>query len=182
MPEKLYFKNRNEWRKWLKENHDKKKEIWLIYYKKHTNTPSIPYNDAVEEALCFGWIDGQIRRIDDEKHMQRWTPRRYYSVWADSNIARVKKMIKEGKMTEYGLDKFKHHEKTRVPKVIAFPKDLKKEFLKNKKAYDNFKKFPPSHKKHYLGWIIISKSEETRKKRIAHLIIRAEQNKRLGMN
>jgi uncharacterized protein YdeI (YjbR/CyaY-like superfamily) len=176
---RIHFKSRQEWRRWLKNNHNKKKELWLIYYKKHTNVKTIPYNDAVEEALCFGWIDGQLKRIDNKKHMQRFTPRRERSVWAESNIKRVKKMISLGKMTKYGLEKFKHHEKTMVPTILSMPSDLKKELKKNKKAWGNFEKFPPSHKKHFFSWIFISKMKETRKRRIKNLVKRAELNKRL---
>ena len=103
--ETLFFTNRQDWRKWLEKNYEDKKEIWLIYYKKHTKKPTIHYEDAVEEALCFGWIDSTVKRIDEEKHAQRYTPRNLKSVWSKQNINRVKKMIKEGKMTNLGLFK-----------------------------------------------------------------------------
>lgn len=93
--ESLYVKNRKEWRAWLENNHQSKKEIWLIYYKKHTGKPSIPYSDAVEEAICFGWIDGQIKSLDEEKYTQRYTPRKPKSAWSEINIERAKRMISE---------------------------------------------------------------------------------------
>ncbi|MHA2033335.1 MAG: YdeI/OmpD-associated family protein, partial [Candidatus Kariarchaeaceae archaeon] len=99
----LYFINRKDWRNWLQTNFDKFDKVWLVYYKKHTNKPSIPYNHAVEEALCFGWIDGKVKRIDDERYMQRYTPRKPKSKWSDSNRKRVESMIKEKKMTKHGL-------------------------------------------------------------------------------
>jgi len=86
----------------------KKQEVWLLYYNKHTKIPTIPYDDAVEEALCFGWIDSTVKRIDDEKRIQRFTPRNLKSIWSQNNIRRVKKMIKEDKMTKAGLDKYKY--------------------------------------------------------------------------
>lgn len=102
--ETIYFKDRSAFRKWLEKNFDKKPCLWLGFFKKHL-ARGLTYNDAVEEALCFGWIDGILKRIDDKKHVIRFSPRRENSVWASSNIARVKKMIKEGKMTEAGEKK-----------------------------------------------------------------------------
>ena len=105
--ETLFVENRNKWRKWLKNYHDKEKEVWLIYFKKHTGKFSIAYNDAVEEAICFGWIDGKVRSIDAEKYMQRFSPRNPDSVWSLLNKKRALKMIKEGKMTGAGLKTIK---------------------------------------------------------------------------
>lgn len=102
---KLYVKSRDEWRSWLQNNHAAEKEIWLIYYKKHTGKPRIPYDDAVEEALCFGWIDSIVKRIDDEKYIQKYTPRKDKSIWSELNKKRTEKMIKQGRMTEAGLIK-----------------------------------------------------------------------------
>lgn len=103
----VYLTNRDDWRKWLKEHHTKEKEIWLIYYKKSTGKPTIEYNDAVEEALCFGWIDGIEKGIDEERFAGRFTPRRPKSNWSDSNKERMKKLIKTGEMTKAGLAVFK---------------------------------------------------------------------------
>ena len=99
-----YIPTREEWRKWLEANHDRTDRIWLINYKKHTGKPSIPYNDAVEEALCFGWIDSLVRRIDDERYMQKYTPRKPKSTWSRHNVQRVEKMMAEGKMTSRGME------------------------------------------------------------------------------
>lgn len=99
----LYVKNRSEWRKWLSENHDKEKEIWLINYRKDSGKVSIPYNDAVEEALCFGWIDSAEKGIDSERSAQRFTPRKPKSQWSQTNKERVRRLIKDGKMIPAGL-------------------------------------------------------------------------------
>ena len=96
----ILFKTRYDFRSWLEQNHDKESELWLIYYKKHTNVESISYNDAVEEALCYGWIDGKVRTIDVESYMQRCTPRRSKSVWSKVNKKRCLKMISEGKIAD----------------------------------------------------------------------------------
>ncbi|UCE28860.1 MAG: hypothetical protein JSV85_06245 [Candidatus Bathyarchaeota archaeon] len=95
----LYAVGRDDWREWLRRNHDVKKEIWLIYYKKHTGKPSIPYDDSVEEALCFGWVDSTIKRIDDQRFARKFTPRKARSRWSEANKRRARKMIEERKVT-----------------------------------------------------------------------------------
>ncbi len=180
--EKLYLTNREDWRAWLEKNHAKKKEVWLVYYKKATKKPTIPYDDAVEEALCFGWIDGKVRRIDDEKHMQRYTPRNPRSIWAQSNVRRVKKMIKAGKMTEAGMEKFRKRKPELVErKEYPAPKDLISALSKNKGAKKNFEGFSPGCKKQYVWWIEDAKKEETRKRRIREVVRRSAQNNRAGI-
>ena len=99
----LYVTKRQQWRSWLEKNHKIEKEIWLVYYKKSTGKPTISYNDAVEEALCFGWIDSIEKGIDEEKFAGRFTPRKMKSNLSESNILRIRKLIKEGKMTDAGL-------------------------------------------------------------------------------
>lgn len=99
----LYVKTRNEWRKWLAEHHDTEREIWLVYYRKTTGKPRVEYNEAVEEALCFGWIDSQQKGIDDERFAQRFSPRKPGSSFSEMNKARMRKLIAEEKMTPAGL-------------------------------------------------------------------------------
>ncbi len=175
-------KDRKEWRSWLK-NNQASDEIWLIYYKKHTKKISIPYNDAVEEAICFGWIDGQVKRIDDERYMQRYTPRTSKSRWSVSNIERAKEMIKRELMTEKGLRVFQDGIKNRriIPssKNFSVPADLKKALTENKKASHNFKNFAPSAKLHFVYWVDDAKTEKTRKKRIEKSIELLANNKKL---
>ncbi len=108
----LYVKSRDEWRSWLEKNGRSCREICLIYYKKNSGKPRIAYDDAVEEALCFGWIDGKTIRIDEERYGQRFTPRNPKSHWSPINIRRAKRLIKEGKMTEAGLGVFDPSRKT----------------------------------------------------------------------
>jgi len=106
MKESLTFKTRASWRSWLEKHHDKEQELWLVFYKKGSGKQGISYEDSVEEALCFGWIDGQIRSIDHDRCARRFTPRRKGSAWSESNLKRVERMKKEGKMTKAGLDAF----------------------------------------------------------------------------
>jgi len=102
----LYVKNRKDWRVWLEKHHATEKEIWLIFYRKNSGKPIIPYNDAVEEALCFGWIDSIEKGIDHERFAQRFTPRKPKSQWSEANKERVRRLSKEGRMTPSGLAKF----------------------------------------------------------------------------
>ncbi len=104
--EKFTPDNRAEWREWLNANHRTCNEIWLVYYKKHTGKPTISYNDSVEEALCFGWIDGIKKRIDEETYCHRFTPRRSNSNWSETNVKRAVLMIEKGLMTPSGLITF----------------------------------------------------------------------------
>ena len=104
MTDKIHFEDRINWRNWLMNNHNKFKEIWLIFFKKHTNKPNVSYNDSVEEAICFGWIDGIKKRLDDERYLYKFTPRKNDSIWSDLNKKRALKMIEEKKMTEIRLN------------------------------------------------------------------------------
>ncbi len=143
---RLYIKTRTEWRKWLTKNHNKVEEVWLIFYKKGTGKPSIEYETAVEEALCFGWIDSLVNKIDKQRYARKFTPRKNNSVWSESNKKRVRKVIKEGRMTEYGLNKVKAAKKSGKwyeadkPDISFTMHPLLREALKkNKKAKDNFR-------------------------------------------
>ena len=172
--ETLYIINREDWRKWLEENSTKKKEIWLIYYKKHTKNPTIPYDDAVEEALCFGWIDSTVKRIDNEKYAQRYTPRNHNSVWSPYNINRVKKMIKEGKMTKNGLIKYEYgiRHNLQVPttkETLNIPVELKKILKENDEINKKFQQLSKSKKIMYSHWIKSAKKKETKIRRIKKL-------------
>ncbi len=106
--ESIYLENRQQWREWLRKHNARKQGIWLIYFKKHTGKPSIPYNDAVEEALCYGWIDSTVRRIDEERYMQQFTPRNFKSNWSVPNVRRVEKLIRQRKMTKKGMELYNY--------------------------------------------------------------------------
>ncbi|MGA7733294.1 MAG: hypothetical protein WCD37_18690 [Chloroflexia bacterium] len=101
----LYLSMREDWRAWLQANHETGREVWLVFYKKHTGQPSLPYNDAVEEALCFGWIDSVEKRLDADRYALRFTPRKPKSNWSESNKRRVRQLVASGRMTEAGLAK-----------------------------------------------------------------------------
>lgn len=186
---KLYVKTGKEWRKWLQKNHDKVKEVWLIFYKKDTGKPSIDYNNSVEEALCFGWIDSLVKKIDEEKYVRKFTPRNNNSVWSELNKQRVKKVIKEGRMTEFGLEKITAAKKTgawnkkiKVPDISeAIPKEFVAALKKNKAAKESFDNLSPSHQKRYNMWINQAKKKETKEKRIKETIQLLSKNSKLGL-
>ena len=184
----LYVKSREEWRKWLEENHSSEQGIWLVYYKKISGKSRIPYNDAVEEALCFGWIDSKIKRVNDDYYIQWFTPRRPGSRWSNLNLDRVLKLIKEGRMRPEGLSVYEaegkkthlgHDIKSETNMLI--PDDLIAALRTNPDAYNNFINFPPSSRKLYVFWLNNAKRAETRQDRIAKIIDRSERNIRAGM-
>jgi uncharacterized protein YdeI (YjbR/CyaY-like superfamily) len=184
----LYVKTREEWRKWLEENHSNMRGIWLIYYKKISGKPRILYNDAVEEALCFGWIDGKIKRVNDDYYIQWFTPRRSGSRWSKLNISRIQKLIKEGRMKPEGLSAYE--EANKKPELIydiktetnmPAPDDLIDALRKNTVAYNNFINLPPSSRKLYIFWLNNAQRAETRNGRIAKIVDRSEKNIRAGM-
>lgn len=174
MPNELVLKNRDEWRAWLINHSKSDKAVWLVYYKKHTGKPSIPYADAVEEALCFGWIDGQIKSLDEERFMQRFTPRKSSSNWSVINIARAKKMIKAGKMTEWGRQVYEQGIKNNriIPssKQFSIPSDINKALMGNKKAMAFFRSLAPSAQLAFVYWVDTAKTDETRQKRLKKMI------------
>jgi uncharacterized protein YdeI (YjbR/CyaY-like superfamily) len=249
MDKTLYVTSR-EGRAWLTKHYRSETEVWLIFYKKHTGRPRISYDHAVEEALCFGWIDSIVKRIDDEKFAQKFTPRRDTSKWSAVNKRRLHKLIHEGRMTEAGLakvDPVTHGEATRanpsdgdlgLPRFVKqalmanakawrnfrslspsrrrahirlimdakkeetrerrvreaisllaqskgdpddIPRFVKQGLMANAKAWENFRNLAPSYRRHYVGWIMHAKQEETRERRLREAVSLLEQNKKLGL-
>jgi uncharacterized protein YdeI (YjbR/CyaY-like superfamily) len=185
----IYIRNRGEWRHWLGHNHDKeKKGIWLVFYKKGSGQSSLDYEDAVEEALCFGWIDSIIKKIDTEKYVRKFTPRKIDSRWSELNKKRAAKAMKEGKMTQHGLLKMEVAKKSGLWDKDGRPKmnmKIQEEFAyalkKNKKAEEFYNKLAPSYKKHFIGWIQSAKQPQTKNRRIKESIDLLVQGKKLGL-
>jgi uncharacterized protein YdeI (YjbR/CyaY-like superfamily) len=181
--------NRNAWRDWLAENHNKETEIWLVFYKKGTGKESVHYEDAVEEALCFGWIDSIIKKIDEKKYVRKFTPRNEDSKWSQLNIKRVEKMIKVGLMTDQGLKLVQAAKEngswanpTQRPKLeFTILPEFEAALNNNTKARETFDALAPTYQKQYLGWIEVAKREETRKKRILESIRYLERGEKLGL-
>lgn len=185
--EMLYVADRDSWRAWLEKHHLTKKEIWLIYYKKHAGKPTVSYGDAVEEALCFGWIDSTVRTIDEDRYAQRFTPRKDRNNWSRPNRIRVRKLIREGRMTQAGLAKISAEilDERNDPKPqsrdVSIPEYFKQALMKNKKAWESFNNLAPSHQRNYIAWVTDAKKEVTRLKRMKETMELLKQNRRLGM-
>jgi uncharacterized protein YdeI (YjbR/CyaY-like superfamily) len=182
--ETLYCRDRAAWRAWLAANHRLEKQVWLVYYRKQAGKPTLTYQDAVEEALCFGWIDSIIKRVDDERYAQRFTPRGTGTRWSPTNVERARRMVREGRMTETGLEKFRGANPHIAPANRAgleLPPELSAILHKSRRARDNFERLPPSEKRLYIGWILDAKKDETRKRRLAEAIGRLAQGLRLGL-
>jgi len=184
----LYFQTREEWRNWLERNSDTVGEVWLIYFKKGSGKQRIPYDDAVEEALCFGWIDGKIKSVNKDYYLQRFTPRRKGSRWSKYNIERVEKMKKAGMMTRAGMEAYKEviekphlSYENRSDGVPEIPGDLLQELEINRKALKNFLGFSDSSRRIYIGWLNSAKRPETREKRILRIVDQSEKNIKPGM-
>jgi len=180
----LYITNRKDWRKWLNKNHDKKTEIWLMYYRKETGKPRIPYNDAVEEALCFGWIDSTVKNIDKHRFAQRFSVRRKTSNLSQLNKERVRKLIAQKKMTKAGLAAIAHAfnpDKEKQEKFIIAP-DIIKQIKSNKEAWRNFNKLPGSYKRIRIAYIESQRrhSQAMFKRSLNHFIKMTAKNKRFG--
>ena len=188
MISRLHVTNRKDWRLWLSENHYEEKEIWLIYYKKHTGKPRVSYDDAVEEALCFGWIDSIVRTIDDEKYMQKFTPRKDKSNWSDSNKKRVEKLLGTGKMTTAGLKKIEIAKTNGTwdkiitsAKSFEMPIELDSALSMNENAKDFFNTLPPSCQRQYVGWIASAKKEKTKQRRVKEAMSKLSKKQKLSM-
>jgi uncharacterized protein YdeI (YjbR/CyaY-like superfamily) len=173
---------RDEWRTWLAEHHDTEKAAWLVIHKKASSEPSVTYDEAVEEALCFGWIDSRGNKIDDLKYRLIFTPRKRGSVWAATNKARVERLIADGRMTPAGLALIEaakadgSWDALNQVDALELPDDLLGALAANDDARRYFDAFPDSAKRIILFWITSAKRPETRAKRIAETVDLAEHN------
>ena len=180
----FYAKDRKAWRRWLEKNGEKEKAVWLILYRKGAATNSVTYVEAVEEALCFGWIDSKPNKRDEESYYQFFAQRKPRSNWSKSNKERVARLVEEGLMTERGLAMVEVAKQnggwTALDEIneLILPDDLQNAMAKNKTAMQYFNSFPPSAKRVILEWIGNAKREETRKKRIAETVSLAAENRR----
>jgi len=177
--ETLYVTDRRYWREWLEKNHGKKKEVWLVYYRKSSGKPRIPYNDAVEEALCFGWIDSTAKGIDEEKYVQRFSHRRAGSSWSQMNLERARRLIKQGKMKPIGLGIVKDLLKNERFEVAS---DILKALKKDKKTWAVFQDFPDSYKRIRIAFIEVGRNRPDEfSRRLRYFLKMTSQNKKFGM-
>ena len=183
-PNSIHPKSRAEWRKWLEENHTRTQGVWLVMYKKGTGKPRVDYAEAVEEALCFGWIDSKGNKVDDERSMLWMAPRKPKTGWSKLNKERIVKLIRAKLMTPAGLSKINAAKKDGTwnaldaIEALEIPPDLARAFSKNRTAKEYFDAFPRSAKRGILEWIASAKKPETRAKRVEETVSSAEKNVR----
>ncbi|HEU0072994.1 MAG TPA: YdeI/OmpD-associated family protein [Dehalococcoidia bacterium] len=176
--ETLYVTNAPSWRAWLKANHTTVPEIWLVFYTKASGKPSIPYGDAVDEALCFGWIDSIVKKYGPEGRAQRFTPRRPGSKLSEMNKERARRMVAAGRMTQAGLDAI--GDVLNEPFVI--PDDILAALQVDEAAWRNFQAFPESYQRIRVGFVDGSRGRrDVFEQRLAYLVRMSAQNKRFGM-
>jgi uncharacterized protein YdeI (YjbR/CyaY-like superfamily) len=178
----FHAKTQEDWRKWLEKYHDKEKSVWLIIYKKESDVPSVYYPEAVDEALCFGWIDSKPNKRDEESYYQFFAKRNPKSNWSKVNKDKVARLMADGLIAPAGLEAIELAKKTgnwtALDNVdnLTVPDDMQKMLDKNQEALANWEKFPPSTRRGILEWILNAKQAETRLKRITETVTLAEIN------
>jgi uncharacterized protein YdeI (YjbR/CyaY-like superfamily) len=182
-----FFKSPAAFRKWLEKNHDKAAQLMVGFYKRGSGRPSITWPESVDQALCFGWIDGVRRRIDDESYSIRFTPRRRGSIWSAINIKRATELQEQGLMHAAGVREFEKRKenKSRIYSYETAPRALdpkdEKRFRANKKAWKYFSEQPPWYRRVAIYWVVTAKKEETRARRLATLIDDSAHQRRIGL-
>ncbi len=175
MDNQVFFENANSFRKWLKKNHLHEKVLWVCYYKMHTKKASITWDESVAEALCFGWIDGLRKSIDDESYRIRFTPRRKDSIWSKKNIDTINKLMKQKRVMPAGIRAFEHRKDhksaiyTYEKKNLALSEEYIKTLKVEKSVWTYYNNLSPSIKKQSVNWIMSAKKQETRDRRFAIL-------------
>lgn len=176
--ETFYASNREEWRAWLQEHHAHAKEIWLIYYRKATGKPRVAYNDAVEEALCFGWIDSQQKGIDEERFAQRFSPRKPGSNWSETNRVRLRKLIAAGKMMPAGFAAAKG---VTLDEPFVLQPDIEAALRQDAQTWKHFQEFPEDYRRIRVAFVDTArKRPEEFTKRLNHLVKMTAENKTFG--
>ena len=184
-PLSLPFRDRAAWRRWLEAHHADTSEVWIVYFKKGSGKPSVTYPEALDEALCFGWIDGVRKRVDEERFTQRFTPRREGSRWSEVNRGHARRLVAEGRMAPAGLHRLPDDLHVRVGPASdaaeGIPDDLEMEFRGNARAWAHFEALAPSYRRLYVRWITAAKRPETRARRLAEAVGKLERGEKLGL-
>lgn len=187
-----FFETRHSFRSWLETNHDNSPGIWMVFFKKHTGIPCITYAEALEEALCFGWIDSLVRKVDEERYIRKFTPRSDKSGWSGVNLKLAERLINEGRMTGAGVRKLDRYRKNtdtvrkgKPTKLTdtewGIPDFILESLASQPNALTNFLNLTPSCKRQYILWITEAKREETILKRLRESIALLLENKKLGL-
>jgi len=182
----VFFSTPSAFRKWLAGNHDRATELWVGYYRKDSGRPSITWPESVDEALCFGWIDGIRKKVDDESYKIRFTPRRAKSTWSAVNISRVAVLTREGRMQPPGVAAFERREESNSARYSFENRESAKltaaderEFRRERAAWDFFQAQPPGYRRLVAWWIISAKRTETRRTRLQRLIQQSRAKRRI---
>ena len=182
----FFAADRAAWREWLAAHHGSAPVVWLLIHKKHVADPSVTYDEAVEEALCWGWIDGLTNRWDERSYAVRFTPRKPGSVWSESNVARVERMIAEGRMTPAGqalVDEARRRgtwDQAASGRLEVTPPDLEEALSVDPAALARWRDWAPTHRRQYIYWVLDAKRPETRARRVAEVARRAAAGLRPG--
>lgn len=174
--EERYFEDGAAFRRWLAKHHDSEEVLWVGYHKRATGRASMTWNESVDEALCYGWIDGLRQSVDDERYRIRFTPRKPRSIWSAKNIARVEELVEEGRMKPPGLAAFERRREHRSRRYsfeqgeIELPAEYRKKLRANREAWAFYTAQPPGYHRQTTWWIISAKRATTRERRLARLI------------
>jgi len=182
----LLARNVDEWRTWLAEHHDSEAEVWLIFHKHHTGVASIDYKDALDEALCFGWVDSLVKRLDDRRFARKFTPRRADSRWSTVNRQRYAALKASGRLKPAGLaraptDRTYGPRPPRLELPAKLPSYIQAALKKHPAALRYFEALAPSHRRRYIAWIESAKREETKTRRLRESIRLLAAGKVLGL-
>ena len=184
---KTFFpKTLGQWRDWLAKHHDSESEVWVIFYKQHTGVPSIEYKDALDEALCFGWVDSLVKRLDDQRFARKFTPRKADSKWSDINRKRYAELKASGRLEPAGIKRAptENNYGSRPPRFEmpeTIPAYIQAALKKHPAALRYFEALAPSHRRKYLGWIDSAKREETKARRLQEAIRLLKDGQPLGL-
>lgn len=181
--ETFFPHNIEEWHNWLLENHQKKTEIWLGYYKKSSDKKGVTYRESLEEALCFGWIDGLIKKVDEERYVRRFSPRTSKSIWSQVNKDLAEKLLKENRISPFGKLKIEEAKQNgnwdksySTQEKAVIPEDLQQALKEIPIAWENFTAFTNSYQSRYIFWLNSAKRKETREKRLLKIAELAKNN------
>jgi uncharacterized protein YdeI (YjbR/CyaY-like superfamily) len=179
----LEVRSRQEWRKWLSDNYDSHPEIWLVFRKQHTGVTSLSYIDAIEEALCFGWIDSLVKRLDGARYARKFTPRKADSKWSTINRLRYADLKSRGLLAAPGLERAPTSRSGDAPRpsATAIPSYIEKRLKADPRAWQYFEQLAPSYRRAYIGWIESAKREETKEKRLREALSLLAAGKKLGL-
>jgi uncharacterized protein YdeI (YjbR/CyaY-like superfamily) len=179
----LDVRTRRQWRNWLQKNHTSESEVWLVFYKRHTNVASILYSDAIDEALYFGWVDSLVKRLDEDRYARKFTPRKSDSRWSTINRRRYAELKAAGLLAPAGVKRPPTDRNGDAPRpsIAVLPSYMEQELKTNVRAWEFFEKLAPSCRRNYIAWVDSAKRDETKQKRLREMIELLTAGKKLGL-